>query len=131
MPKKIDWEAKRMAWERAVAGLCDEVEGWARQQGWDVARQTKSLQEEYLGSYTLPFLSIGSPEVTIHVDPVGRNIIGAEGRVDILSFPSLNRMLLIRLGDRWRLKTDARIDWPNPWNKETFFELVHALASAA
>lgn len=131
LPKKVVWETKKAAWERAVTELCDEVEGWATEKGWSVARQIKQMPEEGWGAYTLPFLSIRTPESAIDVDPIGRNIIEADGRVDIVSFPALNRMLLLRIRDEWRLKTDARVDWPNPWNKETFFHLVHALASAA
>lgn len=130
MPKKTDWDQERIEWVEALRVLCDEIKGWAEARHWFVHEDEKLLSEERLGRYAAPTLFIQSPQGRIQVDPIGRDILGADGRVDILSFPSLNCMLLLRVGGLWLLKTESGIDWPEPWNADTFFKLANALACA-
>jgi hypothetical protein len=127
--KNINWNKKREDWISAVNDLFDEIKKWSKSRGWPVDVQQKDISEPYIGQYKISALFIQSPNGTIHVDPIGCNIIGAEGRVDILSFPSLNRVLLIRINNKWQVKTDSRIDWPQPWNEATFLGLVNRLTS--
>lgn len=127
----IDWQARRSAWLSDLRKLCDEIRQWADEEGWPVHEEDKEITEDYIGTYNAPKLYIEMPTGRLHIDPVGTLVIGAEGRVDILAFPGLTRMLLIRLGDNWRLKTDARVDWPQAWGKSAFIDLAKALSSAA
>ena len=131
MPKETDWTSKRQAWVRLVNDLCRTIKRWAHKKDWSVSEEQKTIEEEHMGRYTVPSLIIQTPFARIHIDPVGRDIIGAEGRVDILSFPTLNRMLLVRIRGKWRLKTESRVDWPKPWGEKTFAELVKSLGAAA
>lgn len=131
MPKEIDWTSKRQAWVRLINDLCRTIKRWADNQGWSVSEEQKTIEEEHMGRYTVPSLTIQTPSARIYIDPVGRNIIGAEGRVDIFSFPTLNRMLLVRISGKWRLKTESRIDWPKAWGEKAFAELVRNLGAAA
>lgn len=93
--------------------------------------QGKPIAEDHIGQYTAPALFIQTPTGKIHVEPIGCNIVGAEGRVDIESFPSLNRLLLVLVNGEWKIKTDSRVDWPEPWSETAFIRLVDALTSAA
>lgn len=129
MAKTIDWDTKRETWLTLVNSLVSDIATWAEEQGWPVHRDEKQLKEEHLGQYSVPDLVIRLPGGRIIVEVVGRNIIGAEGRVDIEAFPSMNRMLLVRQGDKWKVKTDARVDWPRPWSKKTFLELAKVLTA--
>jgi len=109
----------------------DSIKSWAEQRRWFVDEQEKTVEEDHIGRYTVPTLFIQAPGGKIHVEPIGCDIIGAEGRVDIESFPSLNRLLLILVNGEWKIKTDSRIDWPEPWSEQSFVNLVNALTSAA
>jgi hypothetical protein len=80
-----------------------------------------------LGSNTAPVLSILAPAGQIQLDPIARYAAKSSGRVDLIAWPSLNRMLLIRVGDKWKIKTDSGIDWPETWNQPTFEHLVELL----
>lgn len=124
---RIDWTAKRIAWIQTVGDLVEQIKGWATTRRWMIAEEMKDVSEDYIGNYRVTSLFIETPYGRVHVDPVGVNIIGAEGRVDIMAFPSLSRILLVRIGKEWRLKTESRVDWPKPWGEETFVELVKAL----
>jgi hypothetical protein len=130
MPKKIDWNKKLEDWRELVESLMADITKWAQQQGWQVHRDEKLITEENLGEYSVPDLVIRLPEGRISVDVAGRNTIGADGRVDISAFPSLNRMLLVRVGDKWKIKTDSHVSWPREWGKKAFIELARLLASS-
>jgi hypothetical protein len=129
--KKIDWARKREEWLTALEKLCDSITAWCEAEGWSVQRDEKLITEDHIGQYTAPALLIHSPGGRIHIDPIGRNIIGAEGRVDILCSPSLNRLLLVRMEGSWKIKTEDRVDWPESWSKTAFLKIVRALQSAA
>ena len=130
MPKKIDLNKKLDDWRELVESLMADITKWAQQQGWQVHQDEKFITEENLGEYSVPDLVIRLPEGRIAVEVAGRNTIGADGRVDISAFPSLNRMLLVRVGDKWKIKTDSHVAWPKDWGKDTFIELAKILASS-
>lgn len=131
MDKDIDWIGKRDKWLSALRDLFDTIRAWSENQGWSVHETEKTISEEHIGRYKAPSLVIQCPSGRIHIDPIGCNIIGADGRIDILSFPSLNRLLLIRINGDWKIKTESRIDWPQPWGSKAFVDLVNSLTSAA
>ena len=124
-------ERDRRRWIGVVERLVGQVEAWAKERHWSVRRDPKRVHESRLGDYTVPFLSILTPSGQVHLDPVGRHVAGGDGRVDLLAWPSLTRMLLIRSGDRWVLKTDSGVLWPEGWGKQSFERLVEALNAAA
>ena len=128
---EIDWESKQIAWCELVHALMQDIKTWAGEENWLVSEQEKTLSEDYLGTYTVPELTVKRPSGYLTVEPIGRNIIGAQGRVDICAFPSMNRMVLVRLNDQWCVKTDSYVPWPNSWSKDTFVELAAALSCPA
>ncbi len=130
-PARADWERKRDDWLAKLRELVDSVKSWAEQRRWFVDEQEKTLEEDGVGKYSVPTLFIQAPSGKIIVEPVGCNIIGAQGRIDIESFPSLNRLLLVLVNGQWKIKTDSRIEWPEPWSEQAFVRLVDALTSAA
>lgn len=128
---RIDWERRRDDWLVKLRELMDSIKTWAEQRRWFVDEHEKTIEEDDVGKYTVPTLFIQAPSGKIVVEPIGCNIIGAQGRVDIESFPSLNRLLLILVDGEWKIKTDSRIEWPEPWSEQSFINLVKALTSAA
>jgi len=102
MDRNIDWIDRRDKWLSAVRDLFDTIRTWSESQGWSVHEDEKTISEEHIGRYKVPSLVIQCPSGRIHIDPIGCNIIGAHGRVDILSFPSLNRLSLHQ--DQWCLE---------------------------
>jgi len=131
MGKNIDWVGKREEWLSALRDLFDTIRTWSESQGWSVHEDEKTISEEHVGRYKAPSLMIQCPGGRIHIDPIGCNIIGAHGRIDILSFPSLNRLLLIKINSDWKIKTESRMDWPRAWSHEAFVDLVNSLTSMA
>jgi len=128
--KKVDWEARRNSWCEFVNALMKDVEAWAGRRKWPVDRQEKTVTEDHAGTYSVPELNVKVPGGYLTLEPVGCNVIGADGRVDITAFPSLDRVMLVLVGKEWRLKTDSGVPWPKLWCEETFEELAQLLTSS-
>jgi hypothetical protein len=121
----------RDGWLALVNDLTREIESWAFARHWAVHRDQKTVRESRLAEYVVPVLSVMAPAGRVQIDPVARYVAGGDGRIDLLAWPSLTRMLLIRVGDRWVLKTDSGVEWPEGWNQQTFARLVELLNAAA
>ena len=127
--KKLQKE--REEWVQAVRELCDTISAWCQSIGWPVREEVKTITEKELGTYEAPALIVDCPDGEIRVDPIARRVIRAEGRVDLLSYPTLHRMMLLRIHGQWTVKTDSGINWPQPWNESTFVNLAQEMISAA
>ena len=100
---KIDWDARRDEYRKAVNGLFKQIEilleepiskGWAALQ-----RRAKELSENYIGTYTVDDLVLVVGDEQIRFSPRGRNIVGASGRVDVLG--EHGEEILVVQDDRW------------------------------
>ncbi len=120
----IHWENRRLQWVARVDALINQVNEWATAQGWATARTTRSVNERLLGQYTVPVLRVRLPGGEIHVIPVGLNVVGADGRIDIEAFPTLNRVKLVGRENEWQIYTDSNVPLRQPWNPETFAQLA-------
>jgi len=120
----------RADWVALVERILSQIEGWAEQNGWPVHRETKEITEEALGTYAVPVLQIKLPGGRLYVEPVAREVVGAEGRIDLYSWPGLHRLLLVRSGGKWALKTDSRVGWPDAWGKRAFTRAAENLTNA-
>src|SRR6266536_5715388 len=91
----------RQRWLRDVEQNVHQVEKWAKDRKWAVRREQKLIEEPRLGAYYVPVASILAPAGQVQVEPVARYVAGGDGRIDLLAWPSLTRMMLIREGNRW------------------------------
>jgi hypothetical protein len=130
----VDWEARKEEWIAAVNSLYDTVEGWfsgLREQGlMAIERKPTCVYEEYLGDYAIDSLEIGMADKKVILEPVGRNVIGARGRIDLyLRGFKADRLLLLRLEDvegqiRWEMWKGKLSGFRKPFAKETFEQLL-------
>jgi len=118
-------------WVADVERLAREVRAWCEDRGWAVSTSERRIEESAYGTYTVPELMIRSASGVIFLEPVARDVAGARGRVDLLAWPSLTRMMLVRKGNRWTLQTDSGVDWPEPWGRPAFENVVGLINRAA
>jgi len=102
----------------------EEVQRWARTRNWCVAVKRITLSEDGLGTYDVPLLTVETGDGRLIVEPVARWTSPGEGRIDVYSWPALNRLMLIRKAGGWVLLTEAGVPWPQAWNEATFFDLA-------
>src|SRR5437016_5038498 len=96
-----NWHEIRDAWVRDVEQMAADVERWCAARDLFVKRETKDLDEEEIGSYQLPVLTIQLPTGRIYFNPIARFIVGAEGRIEMYAVPSFAQVVLIRRGNGW------------------------------
>jgi len=127
----VDRAGELKDWVSVVEQLAHQVESWCQQRNWAVSISERRISESAYGEYAVPELMIRSPSGTVYLEPVARDVAGARGRVDLLAWPSLTRMMLIRRGKDWVLQTDSGIDWPEPWGPQAFEKIVGLINAAA
>src|SRR5690242_13704998 len=95
--KPADAERVRDEWLHSLDELFQQVRAWAEQQGWPVTQTGSEIDEDELGTYTIPVLEIDAPEGRLVLQPIARDVLGAAGRVDLTVWPSLYRVMLLRI----------------------------------
>src|SRR5262245_60987596 len=106
----------RDEWLQVVAALARDVRGWAEKKGWTVTEEPREINEERLGIYQAPALQIDTPNGQVILEPIARDVAGADGRVDLYAWPTHFRVKLLRRADGiWYVRTDSGINWPHPW----------------
>lgn len=82
-------EAIKSEWLRELEAVLTDIESWATEAGWHTRRSSRRISEDALGQYDVPVLDIEveEPRGRIVLEPVGRNILGATGRIDVSAWP--------------------------------------------
>jgi hypothetical protein len=120
---------RRNEWVQRVSALADQVQQWAVAEGWSVERSEKNLHEQLLGEYGVPALHMRAPGGELYLKPIALHIVGADGRVDLEAWPTLNRVKLVGREGTWQIVTDSNVPLREPWSRETFVRLVQDLQS--
>ena len=132
-----DAQKEIQEWTTAVETLFEQVQNWIaedRSKDWQVSFSTADVTEEFLGRYVTRVMEISANNGRLVLEPVGRDVIGAKGRIDLYAWPSLYRVMLLRSFDRekdWVIRTESGIDWPLAWGKDSFLAIAEQLLSAA
>jgi hypothetical protein len=118
----------RDEWLQVVEALARSVRDWAEKKGWAVTEEQREINEEQLGIYQAPVLQIDTPHGQVILEPIARDVAGAEGRVDLYAWPTLFRVKLLRKPDgNWIIRAGSGLNWPHPWGEATFHELAEGL----
>lgn len=115
-------------WVRLVHELCTNIAEWVESRDWTFDAHALTMEEKAVGIYTVPILVITIDDVrSVHVVPKGSDIVGADGRVDLIGHPTKEDVRLIRKDGRWVLHTSALKPWPCEWGRECFFSAIEDL----
>jgi len=117
------------SWQALVRSLADDVSAWSKAQGWGISEKLHKVTEEGLGAYDVPFLVIQLPQQLLFLEPVARLVMGAQGRVDLYSYPSMDRVMLLYNGKEWIIRPELGPTWPLPWNRDTYLDLAQRLTA--
>lgn len=110
---KIDWEYKKKEWIDSVNLLFETIQNnWFIELERDgllkIETHPISITEEHIGTYSINKMEIVFPTDNIVLEPVGRNIIGGEGRIDFYLKGEFGKGLMLILFreqevDKWFL----------------------------
>jgi hypothetical protein len=100
----IDWDDRRDKYLAAVEGLYREIEAIfaqpIRRGEVTVQKRPKQLSESYIGTYSVNDLILLIDDEQVRFSPVGRNIAGASGRVDVIGERG-GATLILQPDSRW------------------------------
>ncbi|HET6386697.1 MAG TPA: hypothetical protein VFJ58_25170 [Armatimonadota bacterium] len=121
-------------WQAQVKQLLGQVETWAKEQGWEVARTKTKIQEFELPPYNTQSLEIRIADKTrAHLEPIARFTLNGKGVVELYGWPGLRRVRLQPAKTNgaltWIVMTDSGIPLHQPWNAENFYILVNDLVA--
>ena len=106
---EVDWDKERREWQQYLCQFYELVRtfmGKYIDQGKVRVRQgTKELHEEFIGTYTVDTMALEIGLNKIEFDPVGTNVIGAKGRVDMRSARGTVKFVLVS-------EDATEIGWP-------------------
>lgn len=126
---EADWNRQRDIWTDRVDMLYRDIRNWLKsyidKNYMSLHFYEITLSEEPIGKYDISVLEIDLGEASAVFRPVGRNIIGADGRVDIYmnGHFSDRKMLILREDDegqnfQWELWESADGKNRKPFDRE-------------
>ena len=85
--REFDWAAKLEDWKRYLSIFHEKVESFLKSyiesRKLTLTKRSIGLHEEYIGSYEVDALDVFLGDTKITLTPIGTNLIGAKGRVDM------------------------------------------------
>ena len=120
-------------WRQIIATLEEDILTWCQEKNWAVmVSETKvmDVRPQY-GFYTIPSLSIETPEGKLIIEPMPHALDGT-GLVKFYAWPTLYRVRLLYRGGQthWEIMTDSGIPMHMDWSRQTFLTLAHDLLNA-
>ena len=125
-----NWQHVRDEWVSAVEQLVEDAENWSQKQNWAVRRDTKSVTENRLGTYTVPRLLIHTMNGRLLLDPIAGTVPGARGVVDFYAMPSYDSIFIPRTENGWHFVSDTFTNL-EPWSEQNFIETANKLIENA
>jgi hypothetical protein len=119
-----NWQQNLADWITEVGALINQAQKWAETRGWATRQDQKIITEEIFGTYEAPALLIHTPGGRLLLDPVARNTVGAEGRLDFCVMPSYDSVALVKVDGGWTFLPDAQNGLRLPWTEEAFEKLA-------
>ena len=97
--REIDWEQKREEWLQYLGQFYAQVKEfmgeYVNQNKVRLRCGSKTLNEEFIGEYTVDTMTLDIGPNSVIFDPVGTNLIGAKGRVDMRGAKGTVKFVLV------------------------------------
>ena len=98
--QSMNWPQRREDWITHLNQFYELIEGFLQkyidEEKIHIRWTTKHINEDYIGNYDVKSLEVSIGAVTkIHFDPIGTNLIGAKGRVDMRGPHGTVRFVLV------------------------------------
>lgn len=108
--KEFNAEEEKKKWINNINEIINNVRRWLEEpiknNLVEIIDDKIEINEELLGKYKAPSLAIRSLWDTVYIKPIGRMILGAIGRIDILSTKG-KYSILLTADNNWVVKIDG------------------------
>ena len=132
-----EWNQRKDRWLIELSRLYKTIEGWLDKLNdtgpvsYD-SEKLLSINEVHLGNYQAPIMYVTFGDKRVVIRPVGTNIFGGFGRVDILG-PNGKRTIVMKEWGEWHFfsrdvvsSTDVQVNY-GPFTEESFKEEIFQL----
>ncbi len=96
---EIDWEQQLQEWKSDLNdfyALVEQfLEPYIATNKMSLERKSITIEEEYIGSYSVDAVLIRLGKLAIRLNPIGTNLIAAKGRVDMIGPSGTVRFILV------------------------------------
>ena len=121
--KPIDWIVQRDEWLEYLSKFYKKVESFLGEYltaGKVIYNYSEiKMFEEYIGSYSARVLNIELGSHRVKLEPIGTNLIGAKGRVDLIGANGKVKFVLVNKNSSGpKIKVDIWIEGKKPPEKE-------------
>lgn len=128
--EEMNWNNTKNEWVEQLNRFMSQIDKWLEDQKKNDIITLKSasltIQEEHLGEYKAPSRELSIGKVKIQIEPIGRLIIGARGRIDIYS--SYERYILLYLLERgWVYRKETARGQFHDFSRESFERILEEL----
>ncbi|MGG1655864.1 MULTISPECIES: hypothetical protein [Geobacillus] len=112
--KQLNREELKKQWLREIESFYRQIEPFLtplQEKGLlSVKRENIKIQEELLGEYTTEKWQLHFPDQIVMIEPVGKEVIGANGRIDMIGKNETVKFLLV---DQQALSPNITVSFPN------------------
>lgn len=128
--EQINLDKVKVEWIQQVQKFMNQIQDWLKpleQNGLlKVIEKETELEEEHIGKYKAVKLELIIGADRINIEPVGRFIIGALGRIDISSIIG-NFIVIYHAEKGWIYRNEQQKTTFQPFTEENFTNIVKAL----
>lgn len=129
--EQLSWSTVKEDWLQQVQDFLEQIKSWLQplveEKLIQFDENTLTLDEEHIGSYTTKVLEIVIGANRIKVQPVGRLIIGALGRIDISSNKG-SYIILYHEQQGWIYRNAGQREKFLQFNEASFTQMIKELA---
>ena len=123
--ESMDWEKELEEWLEHLNRLMKKIKKFLKdyieQNRVTLEYRNKKVTENNIGTYDVKIVSILIGNAKVDIEPIGRNVIGAKGRVDIKGSMGKVRIVLVpKLAQRPRV---VMLDLSQKRHNEVDFEI--------
>ncbi len=121
--KPINWDVKRDEWLNYLSQFYKQIESFLKEyvSGGKVqySYSEKAIFEEYIGDYTVQVLNIKLGSHKVKLEPIGTNLFGAKGRVDLIGANGDVKFVLVNKNSSGpKIKVNIQINGEEPPGKD-------------
>jgi hypothetical protein len=127
--KEFNAEEEKKKWITSADEIINNIRKWVEEPVKnnlvELIDEEVEINEERLGKYKINSLAIRSLWDTVYIRPIGRMILGAIGRIDILSTKG-KYSILLTVDNGWVVKLDGVY---KVFNEELFARILKVMMS--
>lgn len=130
--EKVDWDKEKQEWLKNIALFNEQISKWLEEPLKNklikCSLEDIEVNEYLMGTYKVPALTIQSGKDVVYFKPIGKLVLGFNGRIDMVSYSDSKP--LVYINDKgWFLFEQTKTRDLKPFDEKLFTELLKEMMS--